>query len=173
MAGWKGGYTGVSLTRAEFKEWLSKQNKPTWPKFIAAHNSAAPYIKPTVFASTRIRNLGNYYKNDLGWSSGPHLFVIMDHVYLGSPIAETGTGSPSWNGIAWHVECEGDYRKGKHDPKTGDGNIAWCTMAWVFAELCAWMGWPIDGSHIKLHREDPKTTHDCPGNLVTKDWFLA
>jgi hypothetical protein len=31
----------------------------------------------------------------------------------------------------------------------------------------------IDPSTLRLHREDPKTTHLCPGVLVSKDDFIA
>lgn len=170
---WHGGFSGLGFTRAEFRKWLAAQAKPTYPKFLVVHNTAAPYIVPSVPASTRIKNLGNYYQNDVKWSSGPNLIVIKDKVYGGTPLQFPGTNSPGFNGKSIGVECEGDYRQGKHDPLKGDGKIAWDTMAWVFAELCEWFGWPIDGDHIKLHREDPKTTHACPGNLVGKDWFLA
>lgn len=170
---WHGGFSGLGFTRAEFRKWLAAQAKPTYPKFLVVHNTAAPYIVPSVPASTRIKNLGNYYQNDVKWSSGPNLIVIKDKVYGGTPLQFPGTNSPGFNGKSIGVECEGDYRQGKHDPAKGDGKIAWDTMAWVFAELCEWFSWPVDGDHIKLHREDPKTTHACPGNLVGKDWFLA
>src|SRR3990167_11168641 len=120
---WKSGFSGVGFSRAEFKSWLAKQKKPTFAKFLPVHNPAAPYIKPPVLPSTRIKNLANYYKNDKGWSSGPHFFVIFDKVYGGTPPSETGTHSPRWNGISLGIECEGDFRTGKHDPTTGDGKI--------------------------------------------------
>ncbi|HEY6019722.1 MAG TPA: phage tail tip lysozyme, partial [Candidatus Paceibacterota bacterium] len=47
----------------------------------------------------------------------------------------------------------------------------WKVMAWVTAELLIWMGWPADNEHIKLHKEG-KTTHDCPGRLIEKPWFI-
>ena len=173
MADWRGGFSGVGYTRQEFKAWLSNQPKPSWVKFMVSHNTAAPYIMPSVLHSTRVKNLGNYYKNDLGWSTGPNIIVIFDRVYIGTPWAYPGTNSPGFNGKGLGVEVEGDYRTGKHDPKSGDGAIAWGTAAWVFADTLAWLRMPIDATHLKLHREDPRTSHDCPGNLVTKDWLLG
>ena len=169
---WKVGFSGVGFTRDEFKKWLASQKKPTFARFLTVHNSAAPYIKPSVLPSIRIKNLANYYRNEKKWSSGPHFFVIVDRVYGGTPPSETGTHSPSWNGISLGIECEGDYRTGKHSPFDGDGKTAWDTMAWVFAELLTWLGWEPTGDRIKLHREDGKTTHACPGNLIDKTWFL-
>jgi GH24 family phage-related lysozyme (muramidase) len=169
---WRGGFSGVGFTRPEFKQWLTGQPKPPWVKFMVAHNTAAPYIKPPITPSKRISNIGNYYKT-LGWSTGPNIIVILNKVYLGTPWAFPGTNSPGYNGKGMGVEVEGDYRIGKHDPRTGDGKIAWDTASWVFYEVMSWLGLPIDSAHVKLHREDPMTTHECPGNLVTKDWLLA
>ncbi len=169
---WRGGFSGLGFTRDEFKKWLANSPKPSWVQFMVSHNTAAPYIKPPVKPSTRIQNLGAYYKN-LGWSTGPNIIVILDKVYIGTPWGYPGTNSPGFNGKGLGVEVEGDYRTGHHDPKTGDGLVAWNTAAWVFAETLAWLGLPVDGTHLKLHKEDPKTTHDCPGNLVTKDWLLG
>jgi len=171
---WHGGFTGVGFDRSEFRAWLSLQKKPTYPRFLVAHNTASPYIVPPVKPSTRIQNLGHYYQKDKGWPSGPSLIVILDKVYGGTPLVYPGVNSPGYNGRSIGVECEGDYRTGKHDPKSGIGAVAWDTMGWVFAELLDWYGWACDDDHVKLHREDPETTHKgCPGNLVTKDWFLG
>jgi peptidoglycan hydrolase-like protein with peptidoglycan-binding domain len=168
---WHGGFTGLGFSREEFKKWLAASPKPSWVQFMVSHNTAAPYIKPPVKPSTRMQNLGAYYQK-LGWSTGPNIVVIYDKVYIGTPWAFPGTNSPGFNGKGLGVEVEGDYRKGVHDPLHGDGAVAWNTAAWVFAETLAWLGMPIDGTHIKLHREDPKTTHDCPGALVTKAWLI-
>jgi GH24 family phage-related lysozyme (muramidase) len=168
---WKGGFEGNGYTREEFRAWLRSQPKPSWVKFLVAHNTAAPYIKPPVSPSTRIKNLGAYYQSR-GWSTGPNLIVILDKIYLGTPLAFPGTNSPGFNGKGLGIEVEGDYRHGVHDPKTGDGAVAWNTAAWGFAEIMDWLGFPLDDAHLKLHREDPETTHACPGDLVTKPWLM-
>jgi lysozyme len=43
----------------------------------------------------------------------------------------------------------------------------------VFAEVLEWLGLKPGPDTIRLHREDKKTTHACPGKLVTKDWFIT
>lgn len=169
---WKGGFTGRGYTRQEFRDWLHAQTKPAWVKFLVAHNTAAPYIRPPVAPSIRVNNLGAYYKK-LGWSTGPNLITILDRIYPGTPLAFPGTNSPGYNGKGLGIEVEGDYRTGVHDPKSGDGATAWNTASWGFAELLDWLGFPLDDAHIKLHREDPQTTHQCPGNLVTKPWLMG
>lgn len=168
---WRGGFTGRGYTRDEFRTFLRAQNKPGWVKFFVAHNTAAPYIKPPVPASQRIINLGAYYKG-LGWTSGPNLIAIMDRIYVGTPLAYPGTNSKGFNGKGLGIEVEGDY-DGTHDPLRGDGLTAWSTAAWAFAELSAWLGIPISNDTLKLHKEDPLTTHDCPGKLVKKPWLLG
>lgn len=171
---WKGGFTGRGYTRSEFRAFLRTQSKPAWIKFLVSHNTAAPYIKPPAIApATRIMNLANYYKNQLKWSTGPNLVVIGDRVYVGTPLQFAGTNSPGFNGKGLGVEVEGDYRAGKHDPKSGDGLVAWKTAAWVFAELMEWLNFALDNNYLKLHREDVKTTHKCPGDLVQKPWLMS
>jgi peptidoglycan hydrolase-like protein with peptidoglycan-binding domain len=167
---WRGGFTGRGYTREEFRAFLRTQNRPTWVQFFVAHNTAAPYIKPPVTPAQRVINLAHYYKTK-GWPTGPNLIAIYDRVYVGTPLAYAGTNSPGFNGKGLGVEVEGDY-DGTHNPLLGDGLVAWKTAAWVFAELSEWLNIPIDNVGLKLHKEDPRTTHDCPGKLVKKPWLL-
>lgn len=169
---WKGGFTGRGYTRSEFRAFLRQQNKPQWPQFFVAHNTAAPYIKPPVTPAQRVINLGHYYRNNLGWSSGPNLIVILDRVYVGTPLAYPGTNSPGFNGKGLGVEVEGDY-DGTHSPFSGDGFKSWSTAAWVYAELSEWLGIPINTTNLKLHKEDSRSTHDCPGKHITKKWLMT
>jgi len=168
---WRGGFTGRGYTRSEFREFLRSQAVPSWIKFLVVHNTAAPYIIPPVAPAKRIQNLGNYYKNDLGWSSGPNLVAIYDKIYTGTPLQYPGTNSPGFNGKGLGIEVEGDY-DGTHNPKESQGLVAWQTASWGFAELLDWLKFPLDDAHFKLHREDTRTTHQCPGKLVTKPWLV-
>lgn len=166
---WKGGYNGTGWNRDEFRAWLRTQTKPAWANGLVVHNTGAPYIRPPVAPAQRMMNLGTYYKK-MGWSGGPHFVVIYDRVYLGTPVSLQGTHSPSWNKTKIGFEVEGDYRAGKHDPATGDGKVAWDTAGWALAELAAWHA-PL-GARV-LHREDPKTTHACPGDLISRAFVDA
>lgn len=167
---WQGGFSGVGFDRAEFRQWLRTQPKPPYHR-IVNHMTDAPYMRASVPCSQRIRNLGNYYRNDLGWSGGPDFFVLGDgKVYLGSPLGHS-IGCSGWNGNSFHIECEGRYDGKTHDHKTGLGLENWKTMAWVQAELLDWMGWQADGERIKLHKEG-RTGHNCPG-IVPKDWIVG
>jgi len=167
---WRGGFSGVGFDRAEFRKWLRTQEKPPYHR-IVNHMTDAPYTRAPVPCSQRIRNLGNYYQNDLKWSGGPDFFVLGDgKVYLGSPMGYS-IGCKGWNGNSFHVECEGRYNGKTHDFKSGRGLENWKTIAWVEAELIDWMGWKADGERIKLHKEG-NTGHNCPG-VVPKDWIIS
>lgn len=166
---WKGGFSGVGFDRAEFKKWLSTQKKPPYHR-IVNHMTDAPYTKASVGCVQRIKNLGNYYKNDLGWSGGPDFFVLGDgKVYLGTPMGHS-IGCKGWNGNSFHIEVEGKYNGKTHDYAGGQGLANWRTSAWIQAELLAWMGWPLNGDRIKLHKEG-STSHNCPG-VVPKQWIM-
>src|SRR3990167_10910210 len=167
---WKGGFSGVGFSRPEFKKWLLTQKKPSYHR-IVNHMTDAPYTRAPVSLSQRIRNLGNYYKNDLGWSGGPDFFSLGDgKIYLGSPLGHS-IGCLGWNGNSVHIETEGRYDGKTHDYKTGPGLENWKVSAWAQAELLQWMVWELNGDRIKLHKEG-KTGHNCPG-VVPKDWIIA
>jgi GH24 family phage-related lysozyme (muramidase) len=167
---WQGGFSGVGYTREEFRKYLGTKPKPPYHR-VVIHNTDAPYIKPPVLPSQRVRNISEHYKN-MGWSAGPDFFVFHDgRVYLGSPMGKS-VGCKGWNGNSFHLEAEGKYTKASgHDPHSGHGKAAWDTMAWVTAELLEWMNWDATPERIKLHKEGA-TTHDCPGALITKAWLI-
>lgn len=166
---WAGGFSGVGFTRDEFRAWLRSQPKPPYVR-IVNHMTDAPYTKAPVPCTQRIRNLGSYYRNDLGWSGGPDFFSLGDDkIYLGTPMGKS-IGCSGWNGNSFHIEVEGKYNGKTHDYKTGRGLENWKVSAWAQAELLEWMGWKADGDRIKLHKEG-KTGHDCPG-VVPKDWII-
>lgn len=170
---WQGGFEGDGYSHLAFPDYLSKQRKPSWPKFIAIHATGAHYTLWSGGADKRMQNLGHYYKNQKRWSSGPHFFAMGTKVFPGTPVHAKGTHSPSWNGTALAIECEGDYRKtGKHSHLSGPGAINWDTMAWATAELLKWLGMEATHSTIRFHKEDTRTSHrECPGN-IDKDWFI-
>jgi lysozyme len=166
---WAGGFSGLGLTRPEFRKWLRSQPKPPYHR-IVNHMTDAPYTKANVSCSQRARNLGNYYQHDLKWSGGPDLFSLGDgKIYLGTPLGHS-IGCKGWNGNSFHIEVEGKYNGKMHDYKSGPGLNNWMVSAWAQAEILEWMGWKADGERIKLHKEG-KTGHNCPG-VVPKDWII-
>jgi hypothetical protein len=167
---WKG-IVGKGFTVVEFEQYVSQLNFNTWkPSFMVLHNTGAPTLAQWMAypAEKRIKNLENYYKNQQGWSAGPHLFIANDLIWVFTPLTTSGIHTPSWNGMSLGVEMVGDYSREDH--KTGDGFKAYKNTVAAFGMLHSKLG--IDPISIKLHKEDPRTTHNCPGNKINKIEFI-
>ena len=80
----------------------------------------------------------------------------------------SGVHSPSWNKLAIGIEMLGNYETESF--KTGRGLAVRKNAVAVMATLCAVIG--IDPNLIRLHKEDPLTTHACPGKNVVKSEVL-
>jgi len=171
------------LNTLDFSAW--KANKIVW------HNTGLPTIqqweqtaqadlkKGLIPGVTRITNLVNYYRDQNGWSSGPHFFVYKDVVWAFTPANKKGTHSPSWNGTSIGIEMIADFSK--EDDETAAGLLIKKNTIILTAMLCEKLN--IDpqigdvltkkplrttGS-IFLHKQDPLTTHDCPGKNIARD----
>lgn len=153
-------------------------NKGFTPFLVTIHNTALPTdkmwedsCKKDIAAGiepglSRIKSLENFFKVQQGWPSGPHLFIYRDDIWLFTPLNEKGTHSPSWNGIAIGIEMVADFSK--EDDDSGPGLITKNTTIAVIALLCQKLKInPLTG--VKLHKEDKKTTHDCPGIKFAQD----
>ena len=142
---------------------------------MVIHNTAAPTLSqwhsspanlpPEKRRLQRMRNLIGYYRDTQGWSSGPHAFVDNEFIWTFTPFNQKGTHSPSWNGTALGIELVGDYDK--EDDDLGPGLSVKKNAIALFAILHERLG--LDPNTIKLHREDPKTTHACPGKDLAQD----
>jgi hypothetical protein len=158
---WKG-IVGKGFTVDEFRAYVDELNFNVWrPSFLCLHNTAAPTLAQwkAFPAKQRILNLENYYKNQQKWNAGPHLFIADDLIWVFTPLTTSGVHSPSWNGSSIGVELVGDYSR--EDPTSGDGFRAYMNAVAAFAILHSKLG--IDPTTIRLHKEDPRTSHDCPG----------
>lgn len=144
----------------------------TWASGMTLHNTGAPNLSQwnSTNAAQRIKNLENYFKNERGWSSAPHAFVDDNFVWLFTRFTDKGTHSPSWNGTRIGIEMVGDFRKGSDDDDSGRGLLVKKNTVALFAMLHTKYGW--DPENIKLHKEDPRTTHDCPGDDIDKREFI-
>ena len=167
---------GRRLSPEEFRAHVAQTSFASWrPSGIAVHNTANPSLYPTgkkgqgswkgssIAPAQRVKNLASYYSG-LGWRSGPHLFIDDDGIWLFTPINQPGTHSPSWNGTKIGIEMVGDYDIEKFDEGPG-AKVRANTVA-ALAILHARLG--LDPNTIKLHKEDPRTTHACPGKNVMK-----
>lgn len=138
---------------------------------MVVHNTGAPTLKQwhMVTGETRMRNLTHYFRDQRGWSSAPHAFVADDFVWPFTPFNRPGTHSPSWNGTKLGIEMVGDFST--EDDDAGAGLKVKLNTVALFAMLHLKLG--LNPDSILLHKEDPRTTHDCPGKDFNKQEFIG
>jgi hypothetical protein len=80
-----------------------------------------------------------------------------------TPLNLSGVHSPSWNKVALGVEMLGDYQTEAFD--SGRGRAVHDNAVAAIATLSAVLA--IDPETMRLHREDPETTHKCRARTST------
>src|SRR5579884_2239864 len=112
MLAWKG-IVGKGFTPDAFVNYVNGLRWVSWrPHLVVLHHTGAPTLaqwRAGPPAAERIQNLVHYYRDELHWSAGPHLFVAPDLVWVFTPLATSGVHSPSWNLLSWGVEMVGNY----------------------------------------------------------------
>ncbi len=166
MASWKG-VIGKGFSAAEFDQYCHTLSWTAWrPGFVVLHNTAVPSLaqRPSGFTKKHMDNFVSYYRDMQKWSAGPHLFIDDRKIWVFTPLTVSGVHSPSFNKIALGVEMLGDFEKepfaSGRGAKVRDNTVA------ALATLHAILG--LSPKTLKLHREDPRTTHACPGTGVKK-----
>lgn len=179
-----------SFSQEQFRQYASELAWPSWrPSRIVWHNTALPTLemwiksaredqeKGLVPGSSRIASLERFFRYDNHWTGCPHLFVANDFIWVMNPLTTPGVHSPSFNTTAIGIEMIGDFAK--EDPDSGEGLRVKRNTVFATAVLCAATGIePTDGvrtssgsfsGSIFLHKQDPRTTHDCPGYKIAGD----
>lgn len=140
------------------------------PVGIVWHNTAEPSLKLWHQYSRQhwMNGLADFYSGK-GWRSGPHLFIDdgEDGIGLFTPLNERGVHSPSFNAQYIGIEHVGDYSS--EDDDSGPGLQIKQNGIAATAILCDLLRISADPIHIKLHKEDPRTDHDCPGKNMAED----
>lgn len=168
-----------AFTQEQFGVYVKGLNWSGWrPSLIVWHNTAAPSLaqwektaqsdeaKGLIPGTTRINNLENYFRYDREWSGAPHAFIAPRFIWAFNPFTSSGVHSPSWNNISIGLEMVGDFSQ--EDDDSGDGLLVKNNTIYVTAMLCAALG--LDPkTAIRLHKQDPRTTHDCPGMDIAQD----
>ncbi len=163
---WKG-IVGKSFAPQDFDSYCHSIQWTAWrPSFIVLHNTATPTLaqRPDGLTQQHIAGLEAFYRDVQKWSAGPHLFVDDKQIWAFTPLNVPGVHSPSWNNVAIGIEMLGDYETEIFDSGRGLNvrKNAECAIATISAIL------GLDPESMKLHREDPLTTHACPGKNVRK-----
>lgn len=167
-------FSGKAYSKADIGKRIEELKWTTWkPIGITLHNTAAPtlaqWAESGLNHAARIRNLQSYYER-LGWSGGPHWFISREWFNEFSNPLRRGVHSPGFNAGYLGIEMVGDFSR---EPfSTGDGAKVRDNSVHLMALLCNKFGFdPV--KDIKLHKEDPRTDHDCPGKLVNKADVIA
>jgi hypothetical protein len=166
MPSWKG-IVGRSFKPMEFDAYCNSLQWINWrPSFIVLHNTVIPSLvqRPNGFTIQHIQNFEKFYRDNQKWSAGPHLFIDDKQIWVFTPLTTSGIHSPSWNSSSLGIEMLGDYSKESF--LSGRGlKVRQNTVA-AIKILTSVLG--LDPISMKLHREDPLTTHACPGSAVRK-----
>jgi hypothetical protein len=158
---------GRQMTVTECQSHINAVELRPWrASAICVHNTAAPTLAQWIGypVNQRIQNLKGYYES-LGWNSGPHFFVDPLHIIPFTPMNQKGTHSPSFNGTHIGIECVGDYAR--DDDDTGLGLAVKNNLIALLGMLYGRLG--LDPSKLAMHKDDPRTTHDCPGKDLYDD----
>jgi hypothetical protein len=164
-AKWKG-IVGRAFTADEFADYCAelRTEERSWhPELIVVHNTQIPSLADwhNVPGAHRMAGLQSYYRDEMHWSAGPHLFVADDVIWIFTPLTTPGVHSPSWNAVSWGVETVGDYER-EELPESVFNNLV---SALVSLHRLGGFLEPT----IRFHREDPRTTHHgCPGRNLDK-----
>lgn len=167
---WRG-IEGKAHTLAEFEARLAKLNFSTFqfkPSFCVLHNTGIPTFKAwhSVPGEKRMAALERYYRDEKGWSAGPHLFIADDLIWTFTPLWLQGTHAPSWNPVAWGAEMVGDY-----DSEALNRGV-YANMIGALTAMHRLGG--MSPTTLRLHKEDPQTKHyGCPGKNVDKANVIA
>lgn len=165
---WKG-IVGKKFSRVDFAKYVDGIALKGWhPKFVVVHNTQEPTLAKwgSVTGESRMRGLEHYYRDDQKWSAGPHLFVANDGIWAFTPLTTPGVHAPSWNREAWGVEIVGDYSQEKFEGEVKQNAIS--ALAALHNKINK------SANTLRLHKEDPKTTHKgCPGSNIVKAELIA
>ena len=170
MPNWKG-IIGQGFTPEEFHAYVAGLAWDDWrPEFIVLHNTEDPSLamRPAGIDDEQISTWVQYYRDELGWSSGPHIFVDDHLIWVFTPLTVPGTHANSWNSRSIGVEMLGDYRS--EDFETGRGLRVQANAVAAVAILSAALYFPPET--LMFHKENGETEHDCPGGNVNKETFI-
>ena len=170
---WKGCDPAIEITSIDdLRAYIRGLNYNSWrPSNFVIHNTASPTLYQwwhSVPPSERMENLRSYYENEMGWSAGPHCFIDGKSWWIFTPFNVKGVHSPSWNGTMLGFEHVGDYNT--ESDETGMGADVMKMGHALCGECCEYFGW--DPSRLKFHKEDPATSHDCPGRNMVKSEYI-
>lgn len=174
---------GKSFSPNDFEKYIQTLKFNLWrPRFIVVHNTSAPDTKtwqnwqtrkPPISDEQWGRNLVGYYRDQMHWQAGPHLFVTPKGILAFSPLTGPGVHSPAWNSISWGVETVGEFERDVFAGPIKDNLVAALAILHSAAGLQL-LPYTRGSSGLHFHKEDPITTHkSCPGKNMVKTSLIA
>jgi hypothetical protein len=164
--------------RSDIQHWKSsaqlyqhiKQHDPaicSWVQSIVIHHTYRP-IPADWRGLQSMESLKRYY-TQLGWDSGPHLFICADApnpayngVFQLTALNEPGTHAGVCNSTSWGIEVVGDYDSKPWSLQTTH------MVAQSVAYLMKWVNMAVASTTIKGHR-DCNSPKSCPGSAINLD----
>lgn len=162
-------FEGVALSREQSHARIDALKWTDWkPQGITLHNTAAPTLAQWAESGpnhdARIRNLQNYYENELGWHAGPHFFISRAWINWFSNPLLPGVHSRCWNATRFGIEMVGDFNAEEFN--SGDGSLVRDNAVFLIAALNNKFGFKAED--LTFHVECKQDNHDCPGHKVVK-----
>lgn len=167
-------YVGKRFTPSAFAAYLDTVTFGDWqPKGVCLHHTASPSLamRPQGLTDQHLKNLLDYYQDELGWSGAPHLFIDdrEDGIIVFQRLDRRGVHAKSFNATHWGIEMLGDYDT--EDPATGRGAKVVTTACAATVALLNKIGAGTSG--LVFHRDDPQTTKTCPGSKISRAGIVA
>lgn len=136
------------------------------PSRVVLHHTYRPTRESWAGLAT-MRGMQRHYAG-LGWTSGPHVYVAEDGIWLATPMSRVGIHAGTGNGSVkqgWYsigLEMVGFF---DHERPSGR---TWAHAVAVMGELSRRLAIPVR-KLISFHR-DYTTLKSCPGRAVAKEW---
>lgn len=191
-------YIGRGLTIPEFKTYVESYSfGPVRPDYVIIHHTFKPSThydggSPDDWDAgeegltiqqiydrrkAKLDNIKEYYRTQLNWDRGPHLYIDDRWVWLFTPMSEIGIHARSGN---WYNDDAGNLHYSIGIEVLGNYmNVTWpepiaANVAQAVAILCHTLDIPIrhqlKAGGISMHKEYAQTA--CPGAQITPEFFI-
>ena len=169
---WKG-VIGRNFTPEEFRRYVAGLAWGSWrPSFIVLHCTAVPSLamRPQGINDGQIQAWVKWYRDSMGWSAGPHIFVDdrPDGIWVFTPLTTAGVHAKIWNSGTLGVEMLGDFDREEFN--SGRGALVRDNAVAAIAILTDALG--LDPDSMMGHRDYPGETKTCPGTKVDRGAFI-
>lgn len=142
-----------------------------WIGGVTVHHTWAPTLEQwhASGGKAEVAGLAHYYEFEVqnpdgsrGWPAGPHLFIVDNEIWLGTPFTTQGVHATICNSHYLGFEVVGDYDHHYWSPGT-EHNVLGCVSAVLRRRKLQ-----VNAATLRGHRDcsSPKT---CPGTAVSMD----